>query len=423
MRRGMRKYAAFALLTLVAGLAVPASPAVANHPDTLTIQVSNPMLVGKNCDPESFKGCRTGESMRFLAPTVNVHRGQTLTFDFAGFHTATLLPTNADWLAFRGANTGGVGKPYSPLVADPDDTTAEGGTAEKPAIKSNAAVERPSIGGTPADCGTTANPCVYDGSKVVNSGFPLTPPPVTFSARIDANPGSGFWVMCLIHTHMVFRVNVVENSAAATTQAQIESTKASMIAFDQDWAQSTDAELVNARASHTTASGEKVYDVKAGVDNHWANLNGFYPKRTAIPRGATVRFHWDQLIYEEHTVTMPAPAAFALFDEFFVPMCDPDGDSGPGPDTPANPEAQDPSQFCANPAQLEFDLSPRVFHGFGDGTFTGASDLEHSGIRGAQFRNDSLDVTFNARSNEKGWRFICMIHPMAGRIVVKPTTR
>lgn len=423
MKRPIRRHAVLSVTALVVALVSPATHAVANHPDTLTIQVSNPMLVGKNCNPETFKGCRTGESMRFLAPTVNVHEGQILKFDFHGFHTATLLPANADWLAFRGANTGGVGKQFSLLKQDPDDTTAEGASADKPAIKNNPIVETPSIGAAPASCGTEIAPCTYDGSQVVSSGFPQGPEgPFTFSVKIETTQGNGFWVMCLVHTHMVFRVNVVQDTQAATTQAEIDSAKASMIAYDQEWADATDAKLIGSRSSHTTAGGNRIYDVFAGKDSHWANLNGFYPKRTVVPRGATVRFHWSNVIYEEHTVTMPTPAGFALFDEFFVPMCDPDGDSGPGPDTPANPEAQDPSQFCPSPTQLEFDMSSRVFHGSGDGQFTGASDLEHSGFRGAQFRNDFFDVRFTARSDKKGWRFICMLHPMQGRVVVKPTT-
>lgn len=403
---------------LTAGLMM-ASPQASAQGNDLTVQVSAPLAVGKNCDPDSGKGCRTGESMRFLAPALKVHKGDILTFDFAGFHTASMLPVGADFLAFRGANTGGVGKPYSLLVPDSDDTTAEGAASDKPAVKANPAVLLPSIGGVPAQCGSADDPCDYDGTTVVNSGLPLGPPPVTFSATVDANPGQSFWVMCLVHTHMFMRVSVVPASEAATTQADVDAVKASLTAYDQEWAEATDAKLINKQSSHTTASGQKVYDVFAGKDSHFANLNGFYPARTEIPKGATVRFHWSQLVYEDHTVTMPAPSVFSLFDEFFVPQCDPDTDSGPGPDTAGDPNAQDPSALCPAPPQLEFDISSRVFNGFGDGSFRGTADMEHSGIRGAQFSSNYMDVKFRARSTKKGWRFICMLHPMAGRIVVR----
>ena len=421
MSRRVRTLAVFGVLALVAAIASPATEAIASHNGSLTIQVSNPMLVGKNCNPETFNGCRTGESMRFLAPTLNVHKGDTLTFDFASFHTASLLPVGEDFLAFRAANTGGVGKPYSLLIPDPDDTTAEGAAADKPAVKANPAVAFPSIGGAPVTCGATVDdPCDYDGTAVVNSGLPLAPPPITFSVTIDANPGESFWVICFVHTHMNLRVNVVANATTATTQADIDAAKASQTAYDQEWADATDAKLINKQSSHTTSSGKKVYDVFAGKDSHFANLNGFYPQRTEIPKGATVRYHWSNLVYEDHTVTMPAPSAFALFDEFFSPMCDADGDAGTAPDTAD--ESVPPAPPCGDPSKFEIDITSRVFNGTGNGTFSGASDLEHSGIRGAQARNDVFDVKFSARSGKKGWRFFCMLHPMEGRVVVKPTT-
>ncbi|MFN2526680.1 MAG: hypothetical protein ABR505_10555 [Actinomycetota bacterium] len=424
MRSRIRQLAALSVIALLGSLF--AIPSTAQAQANLTVQVSNPIFLGANCNPETFEGCRSGESMRFLAPTLNVHKGDNLTFDFAGFHTASLLPVGQDWLAFRAANTGGVGRQYSQVIPDPDDSTAEGAPADKPAVKANPNVVNRHIGGTPAQCGDAANPCIYDGDKVVHSGLPFGPG--AFVVRINANPGQGFWVMCFLHTHMVLRVNVVGNNETATTQAQIDSTKASMIAFDQEWAQSTDAQLLRAKASHVTASGERVYDVKTGVDSHWANINAFYPKKLSVPRGATVRYHFEQLIYEDHTATMPtgtdaAPGGFALFDEFFVPSCDPDGDGGVGPDTPANFDAQDPSQLCANPTQLEFDVSSRGTWGFGDGIFTGRSDLEHSGFRGPQGTTQNFyDVTFQARSTKAGWGVFCLVHgpSMLNKVLVKP---
>ena len=421
MRKRYKLASPVALAMLVAALMVP-GPLASAQAAGLTVQVSEELLVGANCDPATGRGCRTGESMRFLAPTLNVHAGDTITFDFHGFHTASLLPVGADALAFRSANTGGVGKPFSALIQDPDDTTLEGAAADKPALKTNPAVEQTSIGGVAADCGSAADPCSYTGNEVVNSGLPLGPPPVTFSVTINAAPGQSFWVECFLHTHMFLRVNVVAPTAAATTQAEVDAAKASQVAYDQEWAEATDAKLINKQSSHTTSSGQKVYDVFAGKDSHTANLNAFYPRRTAIPKGATVRYHWSQLVYEDHTVTMPAPSAFSLFEHFFAPQCDPDTDSGPAADTEGDPTSQDPATFCPDPSQLETDLSSQAFWGTGNGIFNGASDIEHSGFRGAQARNDHMDVKFRARSNKKGWKFFCMLHPMQGRVVVKPTT-
>lgn len=414
----MRRITVFCLFALLAATLSPATKAVAAHGGGLTVQVSNPIAVGENCDPDTGKGCRSGESMRFLAPALNVHKGDTLNFDFAGFHTATLLPAGQDALVFRGSQTGGVGKPYSLLRSDPDDTTEEGAPAEKPAVKDSPAAASRTIGGAPADCGTSDNPCEYDGSQVVNSGFPLGPDLATFSTTVTADAGKSFWVICLVHTHMFLRVNVVADTATTTTQEQIDTTKASMIATDQEWAEETDAKLLRARSSHVASSGQRVYDVKAGVDSHWAALNAFYPKKLFVPKGATVRYQFGNLVYEDHTVTMPAPTAFDLFSEIFAFGCDPDGDAGPGPDTPPGDGPPCGGDF----SQIEVDTSSRVLWGMGDGVLTGATDLEHSGIRGAQFSSNFYDVKFRARSAEKGWKAFCLIHGpgMANRVVVKP---
>jgi hypothetical protein len=413
----MRRITVFCLFGLLAATLSPATQAVAAHGGGLTVQVSSPIAVGENCDPGSGAGCRFGESMRFLAPTLNVHKGDTLNFDFAGFHTASLLPAGADALVFRGSQTGGVGKPYSLLINDSDDTTEEGAPAEKPAVKANPAASNRTVGGAPADCGTPDNPCDYDGSQVVNSGLPLGPGLETFSATVNADAGKSFWIICFVHTHMFLRVNVVADSAATTTQEQIDTTKASLIATDQEWAEETDAKLIRGRSSHVTSSGERVYDVKAGVDSHFASLNAFYPKRLAVPKGATVRYQFGNLVYEDHTVTLPAPAAFDLFSEFFVLGCDPDGDAGAGPDTPPGDGPPCGGDF----SQIEVDISSRAMWGMGDGVFNGPTDLENAGIRGAQFSNSFYDVKFRARSSKKGWKAFCLIHGggMANRVVVR----
>ncbi|MBA2726311.1 MAG: hypothetical protein H0U53_10010 [Actinobacteria bacterium] len=415
----MRRITVFCLFALVAATLSPATKAVAAHGGGLTVQVGSQLAVGDNCDPDTGKRCRSGESMRFLAPALSVHKGDTVNFDFASFHTATLLPVGQDALVFRGSQTGGVGKPYSLLIQDPDDTAEEGAPAEKPAVKANPATANRTIGGAPADCGTPDNPCDYDGTQVVNSGLPLGPGQDTFAATVTANAGQGFWVICLVHTHMFLRVNVVADSATTTTQELINTTKASMIASDLEWAQETDAKLLRARSSHVTSSGQRVYDVKAGVDNHWAALLEFYPKKVSVPKGATVRYHFGNLVYEDHTVTLPAPSAFDLFPEFFAFGCDPDADAGPGPDTPPGEGPPCGGNF----SQIEIDISSRAMWGMGDGIFTGSTDLEHSGVRGAQFSNSFYDVKFRARSAKKGWKAFCLIHGpgMANRVVVKPT--
>lgn len=165
-----------------------------------------------------------------------------------------------------------------------------------------------------------------------------------------------------------------------------------------------------------TSSG-RVHDVKAGADSHFASLNAFYPKKLSIRKGERVRYHFNQLVYEDHTVTMPTPTAFSLFDEFFVPGCDADGDSGTASDVPFGDGPPCGGDF----SQIEVDITSRAMWGMGNGILTGRDDVEHSGIRGAHFSMNSYDMKFKAK-NDKGWKAFCLIHGpgMANRVVVKP---
>lgn len=413
-RRSSKTLAILGALTVVAAVAVP-TPATATHSDELTVQVGGHFGVGPNCDPQTGRGCRSGESMRFQAPNLKVHKGQTLTFDFHGFHTATFLPANADLFHWIQSNTPGITNPYSVFVEDPDDTPLDGGSSAKPSTKFNPAVQFP----TDPSCGTTDNPCTYDGS-LVSSGIPGEGEgPATFSVKVNANEGDIFWVICLIHPHMFVKVSVVGDAAAASTQAEIDVAKAGNLAADLDWAQSQDAKLINKRSSHVTASGQRVYDVNVGVDNHRAALNAMYPRKTVVPKGATVRFNFNELIYEPHTATMSLREGIERGQEMFSPWCDPDTDSGSGPDEPLGsggpPCGGDFSKF-------EVDVPSPLFNVTGNGVFRGNDDFENSGVRGGlQFSTPPFDVKFAKVSNRKGWKFFCLVHGlgMAGRIKVK----
>ncbi|MDQ3963698.1 MAG: hypothetical protein M3277_07290 [Actinomycetota bacterium] len=418
MRRGFRYTAVLGSLALVAALAVPVSPAAAGHGGALTVQVGQHFGVGANCNQQTFQGCRGGESMRFLTPNLRVHKGDTVTMDFHGFHTATLLPKNSDVFGWIQANTPGTSNPFSLFVPDPDDTPLDGGTAEKPSVKVNPAVQFP----TDPTCGTTTdNPCDYTGA-LLNSGVPEGEgdEPITFSAEINANAGDHVWVLCLIHPHMFFKVTVVPDSQATSTQADIDAFKAAVLAGDLDWAQAQDAKLINKRSSHVTASGQKVYDVYAGVDNHRVSLSAMYPAKTVVPKGATVRFHFDELIYEHHTVTMSFQEGLERGQEMFSPWCDPDTDSGPGPDEPPDFSAGPP---CGGDfSKFEVDIPSPLWNVTGDGVFTGNDDFENSGFRGGlQYSLASHDVKFQKPSNRKGWKFFCLVHGpfMSGRVRVK----
>ena len=204
MKRSSRWVVWPATVGLFCALLAAGAPTASGAAATLKVQVGAPLFAL----PQANHAPADGD--RFYAPAMSVHRGDTVTFDFQGFHTATLLPANTDADTWVDANASGLGKPYSFIVPDPD----EGATG----VKINNAGVIPSA----LDCGSSTDPCPYDGSKVVNSGIfdpsNIQAQSFSFSTRIDANPGATFTFLCLIHLGMRQTVSVVADTETTTTQ-------------------------------------------------------------------------------------------------------------------------------------------------------------------------------------------------------------
>lgn len=397
-----RVVAALAATALAAGLLTVGPTATASHA-AISIQVGAP-LGGRSLP---------AESMRFFGPdTITVHQGDRITFDFRGFHTATMLPAGVgadDWLADNASVNG----QYGFAVTDPDDGAG--------AYKDNfPAVVTPSQ----QDCGGSGqNPCNYVGDDVVNSGVPFELPG-TFTVTVNSEPGSTFWVVCLIHHNMRKRIKVVADPASATPQSAIDEARREQAARDLDWAEATHIKYSGRQTSHETAAGRRVWDAWAGVDSRFVSLFAFYPKRLNVQKGDVVRWRFDQLVHEDHTVSMPDPTIFPRL-QFDQEVCDPDGDQGSQPDT--EPERDDTGQAtCPEGSTLEVDISAGFWSGTGNGVLSGMNDAEHSGIRGSQAEDltppaagiDSFDVRFGAKSGNKPFKYFCFLHPMEATVAV-----
>ena len=358
-----------------------------------------------------------GESMRFFPSSISVHDGDTLTF-MGGFHTATLLPSETptgqpartDVQNWIDENASGIGEPYEFFALDPDDGPAE--------TKANNAV----VFG-PTDCGTAAAPCSFDGSEVVNSGLlffsddPSTPAFEGFTAEVNGDAGDVFWAVCLVHPHMRMKITIVADGAAATTQEAIDSAKATTLAADTDLAQAVHSRLNTRRSKHKLADGTVVWDAWSGYDTHHVSLYGMYPKTLNVRKGDRVRWHFSQLVNEIHTVTFPLAQGLEIANEGFTFWCDPDGDSGSGPDTQA---AQAPP-FCADPAELEIDFPGEFSLPSGNGRVTSKTDFENSAVRGATApTSSSYTLRFPAVSGKTPFKYVCLVHSfMRGKVAVR----
>lgn len=409
----MRKRASLFLAAglVAASAAVPAGNAYANHGGNLTIQVAS-----------ELQGV-PGESLRFLSPyTIRVHRGDTVTFDLHNGHSAGLLPDDVsaqDWLDENWYSQTGT---YSPVVADDEDGEV---------IDNFSKIDAPSD----PTCGNTGETaCEYDGRSLVYSGtvFGLDVPPgeefpetMTFATTIDAQPGTRIWVVNLVFPGERMKIQVVGNNEAATTQAEIDTARAQQLAHDQEWADAMHAKMKKKRSSHLAQDGTRVWDAWAGIDTDHASLNQFYPRNLKVKKGQRIRWHFSQNLNQIHTVSMPFPAIFDEPFEFFGTF---ECDSPTAADTAAPPPpSEEEEPVCPEGTSLEFEFGPFI-SGAGNGTWSGSSDVEHSGFRGADLQHlspplhykEPFTVKMDKRTPKRPMQYLCAIHDrMFGNVFVE----
>lgn len=388
---------ALVVVSLMAGLLVPAGPAQAA--DVYPVQIG-----------ASLEGVH-GESMRFLPGRIKVNPGDVLHFTSEGFHTATLLPVGVDadnWTEDYAKDQ--VADPWATVIPDPDEGPGN--------FKINSRVAFPSR----FDCGTPDAPCSFDGSgdpvnDVLNSGLPVQGP-LDFSVTVDAPEGSTFLVICLVHMNMRLRVDVVAAGEESSPDS-LSQNVADAVAHDTEEAHALHNKMSAKKTKHRTPSGQVVWDAWAGFDSGHVALFAMYPKRLSIRKGQRVRWHFGNLIFEPHTVTFPLSQGIEIANGLPTPVCDPDGDEGTADDVaPSMP----PPVFCeGGPAQLELDIPPGHVPHAGDGAVRGHKDFESSGWRGSnQPSRMPYTLRFPKASGEKPFKYVCVIHPfMRGKVAVR----
>jgi plastocyanin len=386
---------------LVVGLLFPAS--------TATAQVTYEVTVGGTY----AVGGVSAELMRFFPADLRVHQGDVVRFTTDSFHGVAILPAGSDPTAWRLDNASARTDPWSYLQDDPDDGAG--------AAKYNARYFIP----TRIDCGSQAAPCDVDGAGPDPYNTGAVPSGFDHSVRVTAAPGTTLWGVSLYHLHMDLRIRVVADEEQASDPAAVARAVQAQRARDVETAISLHERFSSGRSRHEDArSGRLVWDVWAGVDTEHVSLYGMYPRKLLVKRGQRVRWHFDAIENEIHNVVFPYAEAEEITFNTFQRVCDPDGDSGPGPDFPA--ESGEPP-FCAVADQAEVDLDPREAIERGNGVLVGNSDVEASGIRGSDdlagrdlFHEAPWDVKFRETSR-RGFRYLCTIHGagMSGRVVVE----
>jgi len=351
-------------------------PATAAVAQTFRLQLDAPPPVG---EPWSF--------LRYFPRTLKVHQGDTVNAAWAGVgtpHTATLVPS-ANANAWRATNQG-PGGPQDPsqfpwTLQVPDVTV--GGDDNQ--LDVNPAVAFPSD----PTCGTSGNPCTFDGSGVVSSGLQFSNPGSQphFFAHVTAPVGT-YTFLCLLHPGMQASLQVVAGgttiptptqvSAKAKRQVRVARTSDGSVA--DDLAQTVKRTPVGANTRVTIWAGGFWNQVSADE----------YPDHTIhVHVGDRVRVLGN---FEIHTATFPKRAAATV--PFITTQCE-----VTGPDTPANSPAD-----CAAPTDFQIAFNSKALRPTVKNTLT--SPLA--------FRNSGLLVwgtshTFIAK--QPGiYRFVCLVH-------------
>jgi plastocyanin len=246
--------------------------------------------------------------------SITVHDGDVVQFKFNagspdGLHTATLLKpgeTQADALG------------EFPFAANDSDGAGDAPAQQQfnPAILNG--TFPPAGSGAPNACGDATTPCPYDASQDVNSGAPLQA--IYYKVNLGNTSTVTVPFVCMIHPGMQGQLTVLaaNNSAAGSTQAQLDSTAASQYNTETNDALAAES-AANSAGQTANPDGTTTWRVAAGVDgannDHSVTVLEMLPNNINIKPGDKVI--WTSLSQPEiHTVTFPAGSASDSIDPF-----------------------------------------------------------------------------------------------------------
>jgi plastocyanin len=340
----------------------------------------------------------------FFPRVLSIHRGTTIRFAIAGFHTATLLPAGQSADLTR--------KSFGLLKNDTEDTTANANGSTHTEINLGAAFP------IPGGCGTSGHPCTFNGSSMINSGAPLAGPVPALNVKVTA-PVGFYQFLCLVHPKMQGWLAVVPSGFHVTTPAELAAAVTAQTAHDRaaGWAAEAAANVAH---SSLNSNGTRTWFMTAGT----GSADGFVAVNEMLPRSITIhrgdRVVWAaRSVNEPHTVTFPRDLHTDM-----LPFCE----SG-ATDTPATPTVIPPAGLqdfaCGGGPidEVEFDGGNGVNH------VTSAATVSDSGVFASTAAINGFGlaptaaktrwaVSFTAAARTT-YTYVCQIHAgMAGKIIV-----
>jgi plastocyanin len=292
MRRvGWRAAAAGAVISVLNLLIGAAPVGAASGPVTITADM-----------PSAVPAGRFWAFNDFFPRHVSVRTGSDIEFVNQGFHTFTILPAGVT--AKQDQHVNGI------ALDDADDTGLN------PNGTTHSELNQTALGPTSFTCGSSADPCGFDGTTVVSSGAPLAGPPAPFDMHVSAAPGS-YVFLCRIHAGMSGRLNVLPADANVPSATQVASQVAKQVQHDLKGAWAADRKAAH-DALVRNRDGSDSWYVTAGTSSAdgYVALLEFLPKSIDVHSGDKVFFK-PRSPNEPHTVTFPGDLGTE-----FVPLCE-----------------------------------------------------------------------------------------------------
>lgn len=205
--------------------------------------------------------------LAFAPQSLQVHRGDTVTWVLAGFHN----------IHFEEA--------LSELMIAPE-------VNGQPLPQVNPAILFPSV-----ESGAT-----YQGGEA-NSGMSLDPanPMVTFSLVMDVDPGT-YSYLCDVHPGMVGVVTVVDAATAVPSPSDALAQGAAELGMNGNAGVEA---AIGATLAEPTFTDDGALAVSAGIQAGPAAVQGFFPSLAVIEAGQSVSWSLPANSMEVHTVTLP----------------------------------------------------------------------------------------------------------------------
>jgi plastocyanin len=305
----------------------------------------------------------------FFRRTLTIHVGDSVRWQFRGFHTVTIPARGQAAPGFVAVN------PAAPVSGVRDAAGNAFWFNGQPSLNINPLAAAPQGGTT------------YTGSKLVNSGLPVANPPKAFTVKFTK--AGRYTYYCAIHIGMRGTVAVVSPSKPVPSAKANAAVRTSEIATVARHGRATAAKAAPA----ATPTGATVEVGRAPLGERFT-LNAFYPATANVKVGQTIAFSMaGQNTTEAHTVTFGPPAARS-----FPPI---------GP-TGFNPLAAYPSDPPTGP------LPPYDGTNHGNG-FLNVGLLDNDS---ATPQPNTARVTFSKAGT---YTYACVLHEgMEGTVVVSP---